>query len=324
MKESQKKEICARISRLREKVCGSRGKSAFAKKLGLTPSTYDYYEAHRVPSADVLVAIADLAEVDLRWLITGIEPVGPMVPAQHPLVKRAADLLAEKPNAAPALAAFIEILSKTMAFPEAAVTARTEVPSEPLAGATSQQRQRQAAWIPVLGRTAAGVPVFWSAADRDEGITRLAKLIGQHVGKAPSTTRPGRTAATETSPPSAVQIVTLTDAPDGGPLEFVAAESIKVNWPDAFAVRVDGESMAPGISNGDLVVLSPSAPAKDGKPAVVQLQSQIGVTCKIYRHSGEHVHLIPINEQFTPQEFPVAAVQWAFRVLARVRPESAG
>jgi len=261
--------------------------------------------------------------VDLRWLITGMEPIGPTAPAQHPVVKRAADLLAKKPDAAPALAAFIEILSKTMEFPQAGVTARTETPSEALADATIQQSRRQAAWIPVLGRTAAGVPVFWSDADKDEGITKLAELIGQHVDKlkGATTTKRGRTAGTETSPPSTVQIVTLTDAPDRDPVEFVAAESIKINWPDAFAVRVDGESMAPDISNGDLVVLSPSAPAEDGKPAVVQLQNQVGVTCKIYRRSGEKIHLIPINEHFAPQEFPIAAVQWAFRVLARVRPE---
>jgi len=321
LRESQKKEICARISRLREKACGARGKSAFAKKLGLSPSTYDYYESGRVPSADILVAIADLAEVDLRWLITGVEPIGASVPSQHPLVLRAAQLMKDKPDAAPALAAFLDLLSQAMELRFAdPVVRKSDEPRKP-ARIGKAKGERHAAWIPVLGRTAAGVPVFWSAKDGEEGVTRMAELIERYAGKTEGDTRQGHTAGTEASPPSTVQVVTVRDSEDAGPVEFVSCEPIKRRWPDAFAVRVDGESMTPEISNGDLVVLSPSAPAEDGKPAVLQLQSQIGVTCKIYRRQGQSVNLTAINEQFAPQKFPISSVQWAFRVLARVRPE---
>ena len=50
-----------------------------------------------------------------------------------------------------------------------------------------------------------------------------------------------------------------------------------------FAVRIDGASMAPEILHGDVVILSPSCPAEQGKPAVVQLADKIGVTCKLFR-----------------------------------------
>lgn len=360
MDKSQKQDLCRRISRLREKLCGSRGKSAFAKQLGLSPSTYDYYENGRIPPAEILVAIADLAEVDLRWLITGVEPVGPAVSAQHPLVRRVAELLAERSEAAEALAAFVDILSQTLQFPGAARSEesaageageRTTADAASTAGAAEKAGKRTTAgkvgtastagaagkagarttagaasgrvdrssWIPILGRSAAGVPHFWSPG-QSAGVTDLAELIAGNVGRSPVTSRPARSTATPTARPATVQIVTLAEAQPGKAVEFVVDRSITANWPDAFAVRIDGESMAPEIEHGDLIVLSPSAPAVNGKAAVVQLVGQIGVTCKIFRSGDDGVHLVPINEQFAPQVFPADAVQWALRVLARVRP----
>jgi len=315
MDKFHRDKICRRISQLRKRVCGRRGKSAFAEKLRLSPSTYDYYERGRLPPADVLVAIADLAEVDLRWLITGVEPVGPAIPSRHPLVRRVAEMLAERPNAAEALGAFLDILGQTMKFPGVGAVDQTSKP-----GAGSERPKGEQAWIPILGRSAAGVPHFWSA-QQASGTTRLAELMPQRAGRGIASTRRARTGATEASPPSIVQIVTLRQAEPGKPTEFVADEYTKATWPDAFAVRIDGESMSPDIAHGDLVLLSPSAPAVSGKSAVIQLANQVGVTCKILRSSGQKVHLVPINEEFAPQTFPAEAVQWALRVLARVRPE---
>jgi len=39
---------------------GTRGKASFAREIGISPSTYDYYENSRVPPADVLVRISEL------------------------------------------------------------------------------------------------------------------------------------------------------------------------------------------------------------------------------------------------------------------------
>jgi len=322
MKKLQKREICARIAQLRVKVCGKRGKSAFAKKLRLSPSTYDYYEAERVPPADILVAIADLAEVDLRWLISGREPVGQEFPAAHPTVKRAAMLLSEKPNAAPALAAFLDILSDSLEFPSKVAPSKTGGDVKRQKGPPGSARtRRHDEWIPLLGRSAAGVPQFWSRGETPEGITLLDDLIQRHARTRPLNVRPGRTGPSKDEPSTTVQIVTLPEAEGDQPVQFVDARAIKSKHPDAFAVLIDGESMAPYISHGDLVVLSPSVPAEEGKAAVVQLANQIGVTCKLFRRSGDAIHLVPINEQFPPQSFPEDAVVWALRVLARIRPE---
>ncbi len=323
MPKSQKKEICARIAGIRREICGPRGKSELAKKLGISPSTYDYYETDRVPSAEVLLKIADLAGVELRWLITGEEPSGPRLPAGHPVVRRAAALLANYPNAAPALAAFLDILSESLKFPakprpgdaEAVRATKAQVPAE---------SPEQAAWIPIFGRSAAGVPQFWSDSEQAAGVTELRMLVERQARQSAREVRAGQVNAAspaEKDLETPVQIVALPRVGPDDVGEFIVAVEIKSRWPDAFAVRIDGESMAPDIGHGELVLLSASVPAEDGCPAVVQLKDQIGVTCKLYRRRAGRVHLVPINEQFVPQSFPDEQIVWALRVLARVRPE---
>lgn len=309
MAKTESPEICRRIAQVRLEVAGPRGKCAFASQLGLSPSTYSYYESKRVPPAQVLVRIADLGGVDLRWLLTGQAAGDPKVPADHPVLQRAARMLAERQNAATPLAAFLDILAETLRFPEK--------PPAPAPARSETGSFQDTSWIPVLGRSAAGVPQFWSAEDESAGLTTLNELIARHAGSG-HRAQAARASGEETDE-FAVQLIALT-APDAEVSEFVAAAGLRACYPDAFAVRIDGDSMSPDIRHGDLVVLSPSAPAADGKPAVVQLKSQIGVTCKVFRREGQTVHLIPINEQFAPQTYPAEQVVWALRVLARVRP----
>jgi transcriptional regulator with XRE-family HTH domain len=63
--------ICERLKQVRVQVCGPRGQSHFAALLGLSPSTYNYYEKGRVPPVDVLDRTARLTGVPLLWLIRG-------------------------------------------------------------------------------------------------------------------------------------------------------------------------------------------------------------------------------------------------------------
>jgi transcriptional regulator with XRE-family HTH domain len=349
MGEDSQNGICARIADLRLRLEGPRGKALLAKKLGISASTYNYYESDRVPPADVLVRIADLAKVDLRWLLTGQS--GPAaVLADHPAVLRAAELLANRPDAAGPLTAFVELLAASMEFPAkdapaASVSATAPIARRPsLAAASEGGDQRlpppisagasapdeldspppavpdRANWIPVLGRSAAGLPQFWRDGKEPPDLTTLAQRIDArqsirtHVKPA--------TVAESNAPhlqQDSVQLITLTGPDDDNVVEFISAPGLKARYGDAFALRIDGESMAPDIRHGDLVVLSPSSSAADGKCAVVQLAGQIGVTCKLYRRQDDQVHLVPINEQYPPQSFPADKVQWSLAVLAKVR-----
>jgi len=394
MEDIRKQEVCGRIAQVRTEVAGPRGKSSFAKQLGISPSTYDYYESTRIPPATVLVRIADVAGVDLRWLLTGrggSSPAG----AGHPVVRRAAELLDGCPSAAQPLAAFLELLEGTMAFPAGAAgehTGQTKDAERPdfakvspakqaarpaegaaaiadggqppgkqaardkkaegqvqsglaaprsaggaiPAGTTGNGRdvsadmesgetgaealQQEGAWIPILGRTAAGLPQFWADAESAEEVLTLRQIVARRADRSAARVSAAQTAELG-GPTEAGAIVTLPDPQGEDVSEFVVAGALRDRFADAFALRVDGSSMAPDIRHGDLVILSPSAPAVDGRPAVVQLTGQIGVTCKLYRREAQTVHLVPLEESLSPVSVPAEQVTWALRVLARVRPQ---
>ena len=338
-------DICGRIAQVRLELVGPRGKSLFAKKLGLSASTYSYYESSRIPPADVLVRIAEVAEVDLAWLLTGEAGAAAAVPADHPALKRAARLLADHPDAAGPLRAFVEILGEALQFPDKAAdqsgpTSPAEAAAAGVAATTAPAGQADSArpseskaapaadqagdpppesWIPVLGRSAAGVLHFWADDAEAAGTTMLGDLVARYAARTARQVRPARASGDEAADCGSVQIISLSE-PQGDAKEFIAAAALKGRYPDAFAVKIDGESMTPELRHGDLAILSPSVPATSGRIAVVQLARQIGVTCKLYRPVGRTVHLVPINEQFPPATVPADQVIWALRVIALVRP----
>jgi len=322
MKNGSHLELCRRVAQVRLEFAGPRGRATFARRLGLSASTYAYYEASRVPPADVLVKIADLAGVDLRWLLTGEAAGEGAVPANHPVVRRALGLLKDRPGAVAPLSAFLDLLADALKFPAKEPRQSAADPAAKQTARRADPEQATAAWIPILGRTAAGIPHFWADGENADPVTRLSDVVHRYA----QTRARDAAADSDAARPdedNTVQIITLTGPDESDVAEYVAAPAIKGRYGDAFAARVDGESMSPYLRHGDLVVLSPGSPAADGAPAVVQLQRQIGVTCKLYRREGRTVHLIPINEQFAPQAFPAEQVVWALRVLARVRPNPA-
>jgi hypothetical protein len=271
--------------------------------LDLSPDVYDRYEDSGTPAVDVLVRIAQVAGVDLGWLLTG-QSGSDLVPLDHPALQRAVEMLADIPNPAAALAATLELLAGSMSFPAAPPV--EESPADP-----------RASWIPILGRSAAGLPQFWSDRDESAGVTTLDELIRRNASNPDRQIR-SAVAATETDQ-TAVELITLNEPDGAGVVSFVAAPSVKSMYADAFALRIDGDSMRPDIQHGDLVILSPSAGAADGKSAVVQLDAQIGVTCKLFRRDGEVIHLVPMNNELPPQTYSDKDLVWALRVLARVR-----
>ncbi len=392
MSQTDLPEICRRVVQVRQKATGPRGKASFSKLLGISPSTYEYYEAGRVPPAHILIKISAVANIDLKWLLTGQEPSpagGADLANARPILQRISALLDAKPAAIEALTAFLDILTQSLEFPAkaestsergpsakatdmgtglpvsqaeagqptpsleatdgttssltppatvaAATVAQTASPAEadgstidaatpatdPAAGNNPPEKPtaQQAGWLPVLGRSAAGVPQFWSAKDRHQTLTTLDDLIARHAIAPASQTTPAIALGDQgdLSKPLSVQLVTLSDPAPGQPSQFLVAETIKNRYPDAFAVQIDGNSMSPEIEHGDLVILSPSVAAQDGRASVIQLVGQIGVTCKLLRKTDGLVHLIPINEQYAPQSFPAKNVVWSLRVLARVK-----
>ena len=72
------RDIIERVIQLRRKHFGPRGKARFARALGISPSTYSYYEKNRVPPPSLLVQMARLTGANLDWLLTGSPGEGPV------------------------------------------------------------------------------------------------------------------------------------------------------------------------------------------------------------------------------------------------------
>jgi len=65
------KALIGRVRLLRKQYAGSRGKSKFARALGISAFNYRYYENDRVPPVEIMRKICEVTGADLDWLLTG-------------------------------------------------------------------------------------------------------------------------------------------------------------------------------------------------------------------------------------------------------------
>ena len=311
------KAIIERVRLLRKQYAGDRGKSRFARALGISASTYSYYESDRVPPIEVLLKICEVTGADLEWLLTG-EKTGKTHTsgANIALLQKLDDLLGENPDLAEPILAFIELLCEKKGIEKKFHS--NVVPAKPA----------RPGWIPVLGRTAAGMVHFWDQMvlpEPKQAITELDELVKKHLGKAIIGTVDGMVSVD-------LQARTLIDGLKGKGanliqvggqeaeeiVEFVQCEEIFELFPDSFALHIDGDSMSPRINDGDIVILSPSVPAAQGHIAIARIANQIGVTCKLIRSTEQEVHLIPINERYETKVVAKKNLLWALAVLCHI------
>lgn len=313
--------ICERISQVRVELTGPRGKSNFARMLGLSASTYDYYEAGRFPPVDVVLKISEVANVDLYWLLTG-ESSANAPGYDNPIVQRAAKMLRKYPHAAEQLSAFLDILSKTLEMAPPNIAPKPNLDEQAVQDVISESLPT--GWIPILGRSAAGLSHFWKDAENVTDLTTLGKLINEYIDSLEKTSVALTAKAGCSAPeiPGNVQLITVKKPlPPIDSVEFIASENLQQKYVDAFGLRIDGDSMSPEVTHGDIVILSPSIKAKSGDLAVVQLEGAIGVTCKLFQADGEQVNLVAINENYPPAKHEMEKIEWALKVLARIRPK---
>lgn len=317
MKIFDEKVIIGRVRQLREQYAGSRGKSKFAQALGISPSTYNYYENNRVPPIEILLKMCEVTGADLEWLLTGDRSekrfaFGP----NSELFKQLDDLLATNPELAGAVLSFIELLCEKKGF------------ETWLRGRVPPSERGRPGWIPVLGRTAAGMVHFWDQTllpEPRQAITELDELVKQHIGKEIVGCVDGTVSIDlqaqrlmDGVKRQQVNLIQVSGQEAEDIVEFVQCEEVHGLFPDSFALRVDGDSMLPRINDGDIVVLSPSVSAAQGQIAIARIANQIGVTCKLIRTTQEKVHLIPINERYETKVVGKTDLLWALAVLCHI------
>lgn len=315
--------VADRLKALREKHFGKRGRRAFASAIGIAPTTYHRYEIDRKLPVEVAAAACRITGEDLQWLLTG-QASGRDIrldPEHQAILDRLIKLIESRPGATGAIGGFIDLLEQHGDVGERILAERAEDARAEALINNVAEILAEAPLVPVLGRSAAGVPQFWR---KDPGTvaelhSAFAQLGPRGLSARSARAAPGDAAGGTSAEAVLVQTAQPCRVGDLSVTEFVSAPAVVERVAGAFALRIDGASMSPAYENGDLVVVGPSRPARDYRPAVVQLRNQIGVTCKIYHERDGRVHLLPVNERYEPTSHDTRDVLWALEVLFRVR-----
>ena len=107
--------------------------------------------------------------------------------------------------------------------------------------------------------------------------------------------------------------------PVGFAEEFVPAPA-DLEDANAFALRIEGDSMAPRFRDSDIVICSPKRPAESGDAVVAKIRSE-QTTCKMLYVDGRNVILSPINERYPAQVYQMEEVDWVYPVVICQRRE---
>lgn len=387
MENLTENKIIDRIKAVRQEKYGTRGKSKFARDLGISPSTYNYYEDNRVPPIETLVKMCKATGTDLNWLLTGEKttknpsyaannndfdtkktPYALFASENISLLRQLDSFFTSHPNLIDPTLAFIDLLSETTQIEKK--TPFSDAPSrflnqhtnsDPAANTLSANNQNsnptpavstantfinkeldtdtiaidspagkyRPDWIPVLGRTAAGIVYRWDQLnlnDSEKPITKLSELVYSQTGKDIINSIDGqlkvdlhRSKDIGLIKDQAVSLIQLNCENDEMVTEFLQSLRICELFPDSFGLYVDGDSMSPRINDGDMLILSPSVRASQGQICVAKAKNQIGVTCKLIRMTDESIHLIPVNEKYETKVLPKSDLDWALAVLCHVQ-----
>lgn len=166
-------------------------------------------------------------------------------------------------------------------------------------------------------------------------ITKIAKATGAHphwllTGEGEmysSTARPGNVYQLPTTFRRNAHLVDLplVSAVPAGKLstgfhpdyvdDYVTVDDVKD--PQAFALRVKGNSMAPRIEDGDTVVVSPVQEARNGDICVVRVNGED--TLKKVKFEGNYIHLVPLNSEFEPVTVKKRDVNFVYKVVKLIK-----
>jgi len=97
--------------------------------------------------------------------------------------------------------------------------------------------------------------------------------------------------------------------------DSVAVDDVKD--PQAFALRVKGNSMAPRIEDGDIIVVSPKLEGKSGDICVVRVNDED--TVKRVKIDSEYIQLIPLNPEYEPMVVRKRDVVFVWRVVKVIK-----
>src|SRR5438132_680636 len=103
-----------RLASLVQQEPGRDKKRAFARKIGVQPQQLSRYLKGQIPDASTLLAIADVGQVSVDWLLTGREGQGGHAGATQPSFQEFLRRLAQVPT--PVLLVLLRVIEEVEAL----------------------------------------------------------------------------------------------------------------------------------------------------------------------------------------------------------------
>lgn len=85
--------------------------------------------------------------------------------------------------------------------------------------------------------------------------------------------------------------------------------------PNAYALEISGDSMEPVYRDGDIVIVSPSAPIRRGDRVVIRTSKGEVMAKQLTRRSARRVELKSLNPAHPDYSFDLTEVAWVHRVI---------
>lgn len=85
--------------------------------------------------------------------------------------------------------------------------------------------------------------------------------------------------------------------------------------PNAYALEISGELMDPVFRDGDLVIVSPSAPIRRGDRVVARTMGGEVMAKQLARRSARRVDLRSLNPTYPNYSFDLAEISWLHRIV---------
>ena len=106
------------------------------------------------------------------------------------------------------------------------------------------------------------------------------------------------------------------DYPPGGADDYVRCPDL--NDPNAFAVRVIGDSMEPKYHEGDIIIFSPARKVESGDDCFVRMSEPYEATFKrVYFQDNENIRLQPRNQDYPPLLMPADKISGIWKAVMR-------
>lgn len=94
----------------------------------------------------------------------------------------------------------------------------------------------------------------------------------------------------------------------------VAGDPVLID-PAAYALEISGDSMEPIYRDGDLVIVSPSAPIRHGDRVVIRTSKGELMARRLSRRTAQRVELSSLNPAHPDCSFELTELAWMHRII---------